>query len=87
MQPVAIMGLVSFATLLVVVILLATPRRRPPRSSQERSLEAQADIEDSDIDQMIEARNAIRRRRGAPEIGDDLLAELRRDLDRADGER
>ena len=35
---------------------------------------AQAEVEDTDIEQMIEARNDIRRRRGLPEIGDDLVA-------------
>ena len=43
-----------------------------------RSDEAQAEIEAVDIDQMIEARNALRRRRGLPEIGDDLEREIRR---------
>jgi hypothetical protein len=51
------------------------------RAARERAYAAQADVEDDDIAQMIEARNAIRRRRGLPELGEDLARELRRDLD------
>ena len=88
MEPIVIVGLVSFVALLVVVMSLAPPRRKPHRFGREReameaNLAMQADIEESDIDQMIAARNDIRRRRGAPEIGDDLLAELQPELDRA----
>jgi hypothetical protein len=39
---------------------------------------AQAEIEAVDIDQMIEARNESRRRRGLLEIGDELEFEIRR---------
>jgi hypothetical protein len=42
-----------------------------------RNPEAEAEIEAGDIEMMIEARNDIRRRRGLPEISDDLEAELR----------
>lgn len=75
-------GLGSFGILLVMVTSLA--RSRPHEryheraSTVERALAAQAEIEDADIDQMIEARNDIRRRRGLPEIGDDLVADLQR---------
>lgn len=41
-----------------------------------RAYAAQAEIEGSDIDQMIAARDALRRRLGKPSIGDELAAEL-----------
>lgn len=71
----------SFVVLLVLVLWLSTPR--PYRGfASERDLGADAEIEDHDIEMMIEARNAIRRRRGLPEIGDDLVAQLRQEPDR-----
>jgi hypothetical protein len=47
-----------------------------------RSDEAEAEIEAHDIDQMIEARNDLRRRAGRPEIGDELAADLEQTLKR-----
>jgi hypothetical protein len=44
-----------------------------------RSDEAEAEIEATDIDQMIDARNERRRRAGRPEIGDELERRIRRD--------
>jgi hypothetical protein len=41
---------------------------------------AQAEIEEHDIDQMIEARNDLRRRSGRPEIGDELAAGMHEQL-------
>jgi len=80
MEPLVVIGLGSFGILLTLVTSLARSHRPERfgdrRSTLERSLAAQADVEDSDIEQMIEARNDIRRRRGLPEIGDDLAAEL-----------
>ena len=71
-----VLGVGTFVVLLALVLWLSTPR--PYRGfAPERDLGAQAEIEDEDIAMMIEARNAIRRRRGLPEIGDDLVAELR----------
>jgi hypothetical protein len=70
-------------TLLVLIVLMATPpkpRLRVGESPADHG--AQAWIEDHDIDEMIEARNDRRRRLGLPEIGDDLSAELQRDLRR-----
>jgi hypothetical protein len=73
---VVVLGVGTFVVLLALVLWLSTPR--PYRGfAPERDLGAQAEIEDEDIAMMIEARNAIRRRRGRPEIGDDLVAELR----------
>jgi hypothetical protein len=67
---------------LVLVVLIATMARAPqPRlkvGQNPRDHSAEADIEDHDIDQMIEARNERRRRLGKPEIGDELEAALRR---------
>ena len=45
-----------------------------------RNAEAEAEIEANDIDQMIEARNDLRRRAGKPSIGDDLASQLDDDL-------
>lgn len=42
-----------------------------------RNPEAEAEIEANDIEMMIEAQNEIRRRRGAPDIGDELAEQLK----------
>ena len=80
MEPLVLVGLGSFVVLLVVVLALSQPQPRR-RFDPDRAYEAQAEVEATDIEQMIEARNAIRRRRGLPEIGDDLAAQLRDRLD------
>jgi hypothetical protein len=91
MPGIVLIGGGSFVVLLVLVMALARPHPRQrfgeaaDRSARERSLAAQADVEDDDIEQMIEARNAIRRRRGLPELGDELAAQLRRELDGGPG--
>lgn len=71
-----LVGIVTFVVLLVVVLVLSQPRPHQ-RLGAERSHAAEAEIEETDIEQMIEARNAIRRRRGLPELGDDLADQLR----------
>ncbi len=72
-----VVGVGSFVVLLALVLALSKPR--PYRGfASERDLGAEAEIEESDIEQMIEARNRIRRRRGRPEIGDELAEQLRR---------
>jgi hypothetical protein len=70
--------------LLVLIVSMATPSQ-PRLKFGENPLdhEAVATIEDTDIDQMIEARSERRRRLGRPDIGDDLAGELERDLRRA----
>lgn len=82
MEPLVVIGLGSFGILLTLVVTLARPHQHERFGDRvqrlERSMAAQAEVEDSDIDQMVEARNAIRRRRGLPEIGDDLVGELTR---------
>jgi hypothetical protein len=71
--------LVLVFVLFVMIALMAKPAQ--PRLLVGESPEdhaAQADIEDRDIDEMIEARNERRRRLGKPEIGDDLARDIRR---------
>ena len=41
---------------------------------------AQADVEEHDIDQMLEARDALRKRIGKPSLADELEEDARRDL-------
>src|SRR3954463_2416613 len=59
-------------------------RGKPPKprllaGQSPRDHGADAEIEDHDIDQMIEARNERRRRLGKPEIGDERAAALERE--------
>ncbi len=75
--------LVLVFALFVMIALMAKPSR--PRLLVGQSPHdpgADADIEDNDIDQMIEARNERRRRLGKPEIGDDLATALEREARR-----
>jgi hypothetical protein len=68
---------------IVLFLLIASMSRAPqPRlrvGQSPRDHGAEADIESSDIDQMIEARNERRRRLGKPAIGDELEAAIRRE--------
>jgi hypothetical protein len=70
--------------LLVLIMFMATPAQ-PRLKFGENPLdhEAVASIEESDIDQMIEARSERRRRLGRPDVGDELASELESDLRRA----
>lgn len=77
MQPLVLVGGGSFVVLVGLVLALSRPRPHE-RLGAERSHAAEAEVEEHDIAEMLEARNAIRRRRGRPEIGDELLQELRR---------
>jgi hypothetical protein len=54
------------------------PRLRFGESPRDHA--AEADIEDHDIDEMIEARNERRRRLGRPDLADDLAEEIKREL-------
>jgi hypothetical protein len=73
--------------LLTLLAIAATIGGRPSRSSsrprsvaldeQERKMAAQADIEEHDIEEMVEARNALRERIGKPPIGDELGRQAR----------
>ena len=74
---IAILGLVL--VLVVMIVWMAKPPQPRLLAGQSpRDHGAEADIEDHDIDEMIEARNEIRRRLGKPEIGDELEESLRR---------
>jgi hypothetical protein len=81
------------ALAIVMVLVLAWGRgpysqpRRPRsisgRAEREAAMAAQADVEAHDIEEMIEARNALRARIGKPPLGQELADEARRD--RPDG--
>ena len=74
-------GIIPFLFVIAITVLLATKPgrvRTHERYGTPRSHATEAQIEMEDIDQMIEARNAIRARQGKPLIGDDLVEELRR---------
>ena len=56
-------------------------RRRPPLrrdAPTEQDYGAQAEIEERDIDQMIEARSELRRRTGRESVGEELAREALR---------
>jgi hypothetical protein len=65
--------LVAVSLALVVIVLLALGRYYPGSGADvldwkpTRSLEAEAELEVDDIEQMLEAQNERRRRRGHPE--------------------
>jgi hypothetical protein len=64
----------------VFIVLLGVYHPRQGGQIVGRSLRnpaADAEIEAVDIDQMIEAQNEMRRRRGAPDIGDELAEQLK----------
>jgi hypothetical protein len=74
-------GFVGFFVVFAVLLGAYHPRRGIQIVGKSlRNPEADAEIEANDIEMMIEARNDIRRRRGLPEIGDDLEAELQAEL-------
>lgn len=67
--------LLTLAGVLVVVIVLVIVGRAYPGSGADlldwqptRNHEVEAQLEEDDVQQMIEAQNEYRRRRGAPEI-------------------
>jgi hypothetical protein len=75
--------LVLVFVLFVLILFMAKPSQ--PRllvGQNPRDHAAEADIEDHDIDEMIEARNERRRRLGKPEIGDELAAAFERESKR-----
>ena len=73
---------------LVLIVLLIVARRSKRTSAAWRSepsiiqrdaaSAAQAEVEENDIEEMLEAQAALRRRRGAPSIGDELADAARR---------
>jgi hypothetical protein len=77
-------GLLAF--LVVMVLLLGVFSKRSPREFLDwkptRSPELEAENEIDDVAQMLEAQNAIRRRRGAPEISaEEIEARTRADAE------
>ena len=78
--------LIVLGGLLLLLILLALAAARygqMPRSisgarEREAAMAAQMDVEEHDIEEMIEARNALRARIGKPPIGDELAEDARR---------
>jgi hypothetical protein len=66
-------GLLAF--FVVTVVLLGLFSKRSPREFLDwqptRSPEVEAENDLDDVAQMIEAQNAIRRRRGAPEVSEE----------------
>jgi hypothetical protein len=83
MDPVIVLfgGLVLFLFAFAVLLGLAHPKSgRQIVGGSLRDEGAEAEIEEHDIEQMIAARNEIRRRRGLPTIGEELAEELRRSL-------
>lgn len=78
--------LVALLVLLVLLAIMAGKRAQMPRSftgeaHREAAMEAQAEVEAGDIDQMLAARNALRARIGKPSLGDELADEVRREPD------
>jgi hypothetical protein len=73
------------AILMVAVLVVGRNpggRRRPPRSisglaERENAAAVQFDVEEHDIEEMIEARNALRARIGKPPIGEELAEDAR----------
>jgi hypothetical protein len=72
-------GLIAF--FVVTVLLLGVFSKRSPREFLDwkptRSPELEMENELDDVQQMIDAQNAMRRRRGAPEIAEEDVREWR----------
>jgi hypothetical protein len=72
-------GLIAF--FVVTVLLLGVFSKRSPREFLDwkptRSPELEMEDELDDVQQMIDAQNAMRRRRGAPEIAEEDVREWR----------
>ena len=75
-------GLLAF--FVIAVVLLGLFSQRSPREYLDwkptRSPEVELENEVDDVQQMLDAQNAIRRRRGVPELTEEQLeAQVRRD--------
>jgi hypothetical protein len=71
-------GFVGFFVLFVLILGAYHPKAGSQIvGKMARDGSADAEIEAVDIDQMIEAQNEMRRRRGAPDIGDELAEQLK----------
>jgi hypothetical protein len=72
--------------LLLLVLMIARASRRSwsrggvgsGMAEREEAARVQAEIEERDIGQMLEGRDALRKRMGKPSIGDELADEARR---------
>lgn len=78
--------LISFGMVALIVVLLVLLARAYPGSGADlvdwkptRSHEVEAQLEVDDVAQMIEAQNAYRRRRGAPEMTTDDAERMARE--------
>jgi hypothetical protein len=78
--------LISFGMVALIVLLLVLLARAYPGSGADlvdwkptRSHEVEAQLELDDVQQMIEAQNAYRRRRGAPEMTHDDAERMARE--------
>jgi hypothetical protein len=83
-DPVVILFGGLMLVLLIAVVLLGLFSTRSPREFLDwkptRSPEAEVENEIDDVAQMLEAQNAIRRRRGQPEVSEEEFeARVRRD--------
>jgi hypothetical protein len=83
-DPVAIVFGGLLVILAVMIVLLGLFSKRSPREFLDgkptRSPEVEAENEIDDVAQMLEAQNAIRRRRGRPELTEEEFEErVRRD--------
>ena len=73
MDPFALIVMVAFAVGFAVFVLLGRLASRRAVADitdkgRNRALGAQAEIEDADLPQMVDAANAYRRRQGMPEV-------------------
>ena len=73
-----VIALLVVVLVLLIVSMASAPKPRLRVGQSPRDHAAEADIEDNDIDQMIEARDERRRRMGKPTIGDELEAAVKR---------
>ena len=81
--------IIVLAVLLLLLVGLAVASGRASklpdsvtgRAHREAAMAAQADVEEHDIEEMIEARNALRARIGKPPLGDELAEDARRERD------
>jgi len=73
--------LVAVGAVVIVLVLVGLARLHPGSGADlldwgpARSYEHEVELEMQDVDQMIEAQNAYRRKRGAPELTEDEVRE------------
>ena len=85
MDATAVIIVLGVLLLLLIGLAVASgwgskmPDSMSGRAHREASMAAQADVEEHDIDEMIEARNALRARIGKPPLGQELADEALRD--------